>query len=443
MMTVLVLHFPLALLGLPLLIFLIERSNMKHLRLSQLAILIAAIGCASLPEVTGLAGNVAYAQEAMRPEVGKLVQQAAEMYKSRKFREALAKLQETDRVGSKTVNETFTIERMRLSVASALGDNDMIIRSAELIVAANKLPGKDQLQLIQVMANAYFKANNYAKAAKAYERYFSEGGTDSASRQFMIQAMSMGGDSSRAMKEVKAEIAAAERAGRAPTQASLEFYANGAAKTGDKAGSQAALEKLISFYGKKEYWVNLLNSVERNKDFSSRLSMDLYRLKLAVGQLTKTSDYMEMAQIAIQDGNAGEAVRIVEQGYKAGALGTGAEAARHGRLRDMANKRVAEGKAAQAAAEADAIKNDDGNALTNIGFSYVTAGDFDKGISLIEKGIKNEDLKYPEVANLHLGMAYLMAGKKSNGVKILKTVQGKEGTADLARYWIVYANQAK
>lgn len=416
---------------------------MKHLRLSQLAILIAAIGCASLPEVTGLAGNTAYAQEAMRAEVGKLVQQAGEMYKAKKYREAMSKLQETDRVGSKTVNESFTIERMRLTVASALGDNDMIIRSAELVVAANKLPGKDQLQLIQVIANGYFKANNYAKAAKAYERYFNEGGTDSSSRQYMIQALSMGGDSSRAMKEVKAEIAAAEKAGRAPTQASLEFYANGASKSGDRAGAQSALEKLISFYGKKEYWVNLLNNVERNKDFSSRLSMDLYRLKLAVGQLTKTSDFMEMAQIAIQDGNAGEAVKIVEQGYKAGALGTGAEAARHGRLRDMATKRAADAKTAQAVAEAEAVKAGDGTALSNIGFAYVTAGDFDKGINLMEQGIKKDNVKYPDVANLHLGVAYLMAGKKAMGLKVLKTVQGKDGTADLAHCWVVYANQAR
>ena len=58
--------------------------------------------------------------------------------------------------------------------------------------------------------------------------------------------------------------------------------------------------------------------------------MDLYRLKLAVGLIKDTKDYMEMAQIAIQDGNTGEALKIIDAGFKSGALGTGNEAARHG-----------------------------------------------------------------------------------------------------------------
>ncbi len=415
---------------------------MKHLRLSQLTILFAAIACASLPELSGIAANTAYAQEAMRPEVGKLVQQAGEMFKAKKYRDALAKLQETDRVGNKTVNENFTIERMRLAVASAAGDNEMVVRSAEIIVAANKLPSKDQLQLIQVLANSYFKSGNYAKASKAYERYFNEGGTDASLRPYYIQAMSQGGDNSKALKEVKAEIQAAEKAGRAPSLVSLEFYANAVQKS-DKAAYLTSLEKLVTYYGKKEYWVNLLNSVEHKSEFSSRLSMDLYRLKLATGLLTKTSDYMEMAQIAIQDGNAGEAIRIIDQGYKAGTLGTGSEAARHGRLRDMANKRLAENKAAQAASEDEAQKSSDGTALVNIGFAYATAGDFDKGIRLMEQGIKKDNLKHPDDAELHLGIVYLMAGKKANAIKMFKGVEGKDGSTDLARYWILYANQAK
>lgn len=413
---------------------------MKHLRLSQLALLVAAIGVAAVPELTGVAANTAYAQEAMRAEVGKPVQQAADLYKARKYREALSKLQETDRIGNKTINETFTIERMRLSIASAAGDNDAVIRSAEIIVAVNKLPGKDQLQLIQVLANSYFKANNYAKAVKMYERYFSEGGTDSASRQYMIQAKSLSGDSAGAMKATRAEIMDAEKAGRAPSQAALETYAFGIQKT-DKAAYMATLEKLVMFYGKKEYWVNLLNSVERKPDFASRLTMDLYRLKLAIGQITKTSDFMEMAQMSIQDGYPAEALKIIDQGYKVGALGTGTEAARHQRLKDLATKRLAASKAAQASAEADALKASDGTALLNLGFAYVTAGEYDKGIDLMEQGIRKDSLKHPDDGTLHLGMAYLMAGKKAAGIKAMKSIQGKDGTADLARFWIIHTNQ--
>jgi len=179
----------------------------------------------------------------MRPEIGKIVQSAGELYKAKKFKEAMSKLHDADGISGKTVNESFTIERMRLSIASQTGDNDALIRSAEAIIAANKLSAKDQLQHIQVLANAYYKAGNYSKAATAYGRYFSEGGTDQSLRPYMIQAMNQGGDSSRAMKEVQADLAADEKAGRTPSLSNLEFYANAALKQKDATGYANALEK--------------------------------------------------------------------------------------------------------------------------------------------------------------------------------------------------------
>jgi tetratricopeptide (TPR) repeat protein len=199
---------------------------------------------------------------------------------------------------------------------------------------------------------------------------------------------------------------------------------------------------MISFHGKKEYWANLLNGIERKPGYADRLSLDLYRLKLVVGQVSKTNDYMEMSKLSVLEGYPSEALKVIDAGYKAGALGTGAEAERHNRLREMAKKRLVDNGKAQVANEAEATKNQDGSDLSNLGYAYVTAGQFDKGIAMIEKGISKGGMKYDESAKLHLGMAYLQAGKKTNALKIFKTVQGKDGTADLARYWTLYANQS-
>jgi hypothetical protein len=61
---------------------------------------------------------------------------------------------------------------------------------------------------------------------------------------------------------------------------------------------------------------------------------------------------------------------------------------------------------------------------------------------MLEQGISKDGMKFEDDAKLHLGMAYLQAGKKSAGIKALKAVKGTDGTADLARYWIIYANQS-
>ena len=91
--------------------------------------------------------------------------------------------------------------------------------------------------------------------------------------------------------------------------------------------------------------------IQRKPGFANRLTLDVYRLMQATGNLKETSDLMEMAQLALQAGLPGEAKKVVDEGYAKGVLGTGADADRHKRLRDMANKQAAEDQKGMAAAE--------------------------------------------------------------------------------------------
>jgi hypothetical protein len=181
--------------------------------------------------------------------------------------------------------------------------------------------------------------------------------------------------------------------------------------------------------------------VQSKPGFSDRLSLDLYRLKLAAGQLTSTADFMEMSQLSLQAGFPAEAIKVIDQGFKSGALGTGADAERHKRLRDLAKKNAAESEKTLAQSEAAATADKDSTSLVNLGYTYVTAGQFDKGLGLMEQGIKKGGMKRVDDARLHMGLAYLQAGKKANGVQMLKSVHGTDGTAELARYWVLQVNR--
>jgi tetratricopeptide (TPR) repeat protein len=208
-------------------------------------------------------------------------------------------------------------------------------------------------------------------------------------------------------------------------------------RTNNPAGQSATLEKLLANYPKKDYWAAVLGRLPRKSGFSDRLSLDVMRLRLATGTLTRTEDYMEMAQLALQAGLPAEGKAIVDKGFAAGALGTGAEAERHKRLRDLAVKRDEEARAtlAQRATEAAAAK--DGNDLVQLGYAYVTLGQADKGIPMIEQGIAKGGLKRPDDARLRLGMALLQARNKAKATTVLRSVQGQDGTADLARLWLL------
>jgi hypothetical protein len=130
---------------------------------------------------------------------------------------------------------------------------------------------------------------------------------------------------------------------------------------------------------------------------------------------------------------------IVDKGYDVKALGQGPEASRHQRLRDLVAKELAASQKNRAKDEADALAAKDGNDLVKVGLNYVYEGNPDKGLALVEQGIKKGGLKRPEDAKLRLGEAQIYTGHKVKGVQTLREVKGSDGAADIARLWILNA----
>ena len=386
--------------------------------------------------------SVVYAQEAsLRPEVGKPLQAAQELIKARKYREALAKIQEAE-AAAKSPYETFMIERMRGSAAAQAGDNETAARSFENVIASGRLPKSEQLKLLEAVAGIHYRARDYNKAAAAASRYFKEGGTDPQVKTILTQSYFLSGDCGNAVREVQAQVQSAEQAGRTPAEEQLQLLANCQFKRKDQAGYATALEKLLTYYPKKEYWTDVIRQTQKKPGFSDRLALDVFRLRFASSNLGSASDYMEMTQLALQAGLPSEAKKVIEQGFADGTLGKGSDADRQKRLRDLTAKSVSEAQANLAKSEAEAKAAKDGTQLVNVGFEYVSMGQFDKGLALMEEGIRKGGLKRPEDAKLRLGVAYYLAGQRNKSVQLFRTVQGGDGTADLARLWALHARRS-
>ena len=376
-----------------------------------------------------------------RPEVGKPLQAAQEMIKAGKYREALGKVREADAVGGKSGAETTMVERMRLAAASGAGDADTAARSFDAL--SGSMGGAEKLRTIESIAGSYYRAKEYAKAQQWYARYFKEGGTSSSNRTLMVQTQYLSGDFAGASKELMAEIQGAERNGAVPSEDRINLLMNAAVRQKDVNGEAFALERLVTYYPKKEYWVTLLSRLQRKPNFSDRLSLDTYRLSLATGSMSSAADYSELAQLALQAGSGAEAKQVIDKGFAAGVLGAGPEAERHKRLRDLVTKRIDEAKKTQADDEKAALVAKDGNDLLTIGMNQVYEGQKAKGLQMMQQGIAKGGLKRAEDAKLHLGIAQLVAGENAKAQVTLKTVSGNDGTGDLARLWSLYAKRAK
>jgi len=374
-----------------------------------------------------------------RPEIAAPLQAAEELIRAGKFDEALARIRQADAVADRTPNENFAIDRMRGIAASGAGDIPTATRSFEAVIAAGRLEPAERARLMQLLAQLYFQGKDYRKAATWAARILQDDGTNADVRWLLIRSQYLADDCASAARELRAVVDA--NATTAPPLDRLQLLASCYIKLDDNAGYVFTLEKLLTYYPKKEYWADAIRRVYARTGFSDRLALDVLRLRQATDTLSGDAEYALMTQLALAAGLPAEAKRVSDAGFAAGALGTGADTAQQRRLRDTAVKQMAEdeqqlpqsAKAAGAAA--------DGTALVNVGFTFVSTGQFDKGIALMEQGMQKGGLRRPDDAKLHLAIAYLAAGQKARAILAFKDVGGTDGTADLARLWSIHAQR--
>lgn len=398
---------------------------MKTLR--HLAIALFAAGCLT-----------SAGAQSLRPEIGKPLQQAGELIKAGNGRAALAKVREAEAVGNRTPAEQLTIDRMKAAAAQRAGDNATAVQALNAVFG--KASGSEQAQAAEQLAFAYSQLKDWGNAQQWTDKAQQLGRDTPALRQLEQYLLSQSGDYSAIAKDAAAAVSAAEKAGQRPTEADLLRLADAQQRLNNTNAYILSLEKLVAYYPKKDYWSAYLGRLTRKSGFGQRLGLDVMRLRLATDTLETTEEYMEMAQLALQARLPAEGLKIVDKGYANGKLGTGPEAGRHQRLKDLAIKRDAEKKASIDADAAAAQAEKSGDALVDVGYAYVTMGQVAKGIGLIEQGIDKGGLKSPEDAKLRLGMAQIQqASSKAKGLQTLRSLKGTDGVAEIGRLWTVLA----
>ncbi|HTN28625.1 MAG TPA: hypothetical protein VL180_12655 [Burkholderiales bacterium] len=379
---------------------------------------------------------------ALRPEVGKPIQAAIEALKQKRGKEALAKAREAQAVPNKSPYETYMVERVIGQAALVAGEYSTAARALEAAAASPAGPEGERRQLLGVAANAHYVLKEYGKATELASRYFKEGGTDRSVRMIYVNALYLSNNFAGAAKAIVADIEAEEQAGRHPSEDQLQLLASVYDKQKDAPGYARTMEKLVAYYPKREYWQSVIYGVTARPGYSDRLAIEVARLKLATGTMKTVEEYVEGAQLSLQEGFPLEASKIIDQGYSAGLLGTGPEAARHKRLKDLAAKSLADDEAALAKAGEQASAKD-GKALFNEGFNLVFHGKSDKGLEMMEQGLKlGTGFRRIDHAKLQMGYAYYLAGQKQKAQQAYRRVQGDDGALTLARLWIIKLGQA-
>lgn len=391
------------------------------------AVIAAAIGGLSALAMLPLA---AHAADTLRPDVAKPLNAAQDLYRAHKYKDALTKIDQAAAVPGKTPYESTMIEEMRGAAAAAAGENGIAAQSYETLLSSGKLSGADEQRTTAALAGIYFQQKNYAQAAKVAQRYLKAGGGDPDMRMLLVQSYYLSNDCTSVVSLLKPGIDAQARAGHAPDESQLQLLGTCAQRVKDDTTYRGALEKLVAYHPKQSYWDDMFSAIRNKPGYSSALDIDTYRLRRATGSLSTADDYMEMTQLAIVAGTTAEGKQVIDQGFTSGVLGHDAQADREKRLQALAAKR------AQAPA-------DPANPVSpvNAGFNQVFAGQAKQGLAAMEAAIAKGGLDHPDQAQLHLGVAYYVAGDKARALQTFRTVKGTDGSADLARLWVLVASK--
>jgi hypothetical protein len=425
---------------------------MSHIRLARISLLLAAIGLNAAPALLGMSAAQAAEKEkpaaeapkdAIRPEMYKLLDpaQTKELLATKNYTEYQTRIDAAAALPNVTPYEAYVLNQMRAQLGQASGNNEMAIKALEAMIDSGRMKPEDKLRFIDAIAGMYYSnVKDYDKALVWFKRYGTESGDNLKQRQFIIRSYFLKDDFANAKTEVMKDIEAAKKSGVAPQKDELNLLGNIGIKTKDTELYLQAVEELTRYYPSADYWNDLLNRTRGKKTYAPRLDLDLVRLKaVAVPTKMEPEDYAEQAELAVLGGFFTEAKIAMDKGFP-GAIPAGKDKVALQKIRDSANKGAADDAKNIDSGVAAAQKSKDGVGLVNLGYNYITLGQFDKGVDLMKQGIAKGVSKNPDDAKLRLGYALAMAGKKDESIKVLETVTGNDGRADIARYWIMYQN---
>ncbi|MBY0574435.1 MAG: hypothetical protein K2P84_12210 [Undibacterium sp.] len=376
--------------------------------------------------------------EVIRSEWDKPYKEIQKLIEAKQYAEALEKVNTVFELSDKkTPYELFFIQRTKAVLASSMNDHAALADAFDQMIKSDFSKLEEKIKYSEGIAGIFYNATKYPEAIAWSNRTLSLDNKHELARQILSYSLYFSKDYAKALPEFQRMIAADDAAKRVPALERYRLTLSTQQHLKDLDGIEHTLERIVTSYPSKEYWLDLLYRVPNKPTFSDRLRLDWYRLMLNVDGIEDADQYMEMAELAMLVGLPLEAKAVLEVGFKANILGVGKNGAKHKPYLDKVTKQAAEDTKTLDKGEADAKAAKSGLGMVNMGYNFVIQGQHERGIKLMEDGIAKGGLKAPEEAKLHLGMAYLKAGNRAKAEEVLKSVQGKDGGPDIARYWLL------
>jgi tetratricopeptide (TPR) repeat protein len=409
------------------------------------AVLSLALGISALSSALIVMPGEAQAQEAKKEaqrvgaKVGKPLKAAQDAMKKEDWDTALAKTLEADALPEKTAFESYQIDEFLGFIYLKKADYVNAAVAYDEMLQSGLVPPEDMPDRVKIATQLNFQIKNYPKAIEYGKRWIeATGGTGSEPDSLVAQAYFIEDDYANALTHAKNAIEIARRNGEPVKEPWLQIALACYNNNDDMANVAVALEDLVREFPSKKYWEQLLGVSQRVEEQDDRVTLSLYQLMFELDALRRDVDYVEMAQLAIQAGVPGEAVKVLEKGFENKILEEEDVQRRKALLAEARASAQADQKSL-AGLETEAKAAKAGQADVALGSAYLSYGEYEKAAEALRRGMGKGGVKRPDEAQIVLGRALLKVNQPEEALKAFVAVPDSSKFARVADLWEIYA----
>ncbi|WP_414981104.1 tetratricopeptide repeat protein [Congregibacter sp.] len=315
-------------------------------------------------------------------------------------------------------------------------DYTSALQSYENVIKQPDIPLAMEINTRFTVAQLYFVQERWADGIDALQKWFDMTEIPNASAYvLMAQGYYQLKDYDKALENINVAIDDFDTRGKIPKEQwyNLSRFLYAEKNMIDEA--TVTLQKLITFYPKKQYWVQLsFMYSEQNKE-----ALQLGAMETAYVQemLEKDGEYRNMASLFLNAEVPYKASLVLQKGLKAEIV---QDNTKNWELLAGALRQAQEIDEAIPAMEKAASMSDDGDLYARLGNIYLDADQNEKAIESINKGLNRGGVKRADNARLVLGMAYFNTKQYAKAKEAFRAAGRDERSKKYAEQWTKYMN---
>lgn len=297
-----------------------------------------------------------------------------------------------------------------------------------------EIPLALEINTLYTVAQLYFLQENWKKGIDTLNTWMSVTDTPSTNAYVLLaNGYFQLKDYDKSLSNIQIAIDREEAAGKLPKE---QWYNLARFIHFDRDNFRAALdilEVLITYYPKKQYWVQASHLYGEEKDEARQLAMleATYEQNL----LDRSQDIVLLSQLYLQAEVPFPAARAMEKGLADDIV---EKESKNYELAGVAWRQAQEVTKSLPMLEAAASKSEKGELYARLGNVYLDVDKNKEAVEALKRGLDRGGVKRPDQARLALGMAYFNLGDFNAARRAFREARKDKRARSYADQWLKY-----